>query len=111
MARELAIMQELEHRFCVTQESLKSMFLEPDQATTTIVVEADNKILAFAMYTLLKNNRLYHNGFAMYIDELFVLPEYRNYGLGTTLFKYIGKKALENNCNRMEWWVERQNNG
>lgn len=110
MARALAIMQELEHRFCITQESLKLMFTEPEQSTTTIVVEADNQILAFAMYTLLKNNRLYHNGFAMYVDELFVLPEYRSIGLGTTLFKYIAKKALENNCNRMEWWVERENN-
>jgi GNAT superfamily N-acetyltransferase len=110
MARTLAIMQELEHRFCITQESLKLMFTEPEQSTTTVVVEADNQILAFAMYTLLRNNRLYHNGFAMYVDELFVLPEHRSIGLGTALFQYIAKKALENNCNRMEWWVEKENN-
>ncbi len=111
MAKTLAIIQELEHRFCVTPESLKLMFTEPEQSTTTVVVEADNQILAFAMYTLLKNNRLYHQGFAMYIDELFVQPEYRSMGVGTALFKFIANKALENSCNRMEWWVEKENNG
>src|SRR5690349_7720684 len=109
MAYELAKMQELLHRFCLTEQSLQTMLTDPLEATQTIVAEEQGKVVAFAMYTLLKNNRLYHDGYAMYIDELYVLPENRNQGIGKSMFQFIGNIALNQGCNRMEWWVEQNN--
>ncbi|MCS5711265.1 GNAT family N-acetyltransferase [Candidatus Berkiella aquae] len=109
MAYELAKMQELLHRFCLTLQSLQTMLTDLTEATQTIVAEQEGKVVAFAMYTLLKNNRLYHDGYAMYIDELYVLPENRNQGIGKGMFQYIGSIALKHNCNRLEWWVEQNN--
>lgn len=111
MAYELAKMQELLHRFCLTEDSLNKMITDQSEATQTIVAEKDGGVVAFAMYTFLQNNRLYHDGYAMYIDELYVLAEHRHYGIGTGMFQYIGKLALEQNCNRLEWWVEQNNEG
>jgi len=109
MARALAEMQDLLHRFCITPTSLTQMLKESPQTTQTIVVEEDTKIVGFAMYTLIKNNRLYHNGYAMYIDELYMLPEVRGHGIGKDLFKYIANIATQHQCNRLEWWVEKEN--
>lgn len=109
MAKELAKMQNLLTRFCLTPDSLEQMINDPLSATSTIVVEYEGKIIGFAMHTLLKNNRLYHNGYAMYIDELYVEPDYRGHAIGTALFKYIAKVAVQNACNRLEWWVEKEN--
>ncbi len=111
MAYELAKMQDLLERFCLTEQSLERMVSDPNEATRTITAYLDGKLVAFAMYTLLKNNRLYHHGYAMYIDELYVLPEHRNHGIGKALFQYIGQIALDNECNRLEWWVEQNNKG
>jgi|GEM_PF-1253133 len=111
MASELARMQDLLERFCLTPESLEHMVTDPMEATRTLVAYQNNQLAAFAMYTLLKNNRLYHHGYAMYIDELYVLPEFRNQGIGKALFQFIGKIALDNECNRLEWWVEQNNEG
>lgn len=108
MAYELAKMQDLLERFCLTQESLESMVVEPE-ATQTIVATLNDEVVAFAMYTLIKNNRLYHLGHCLYIDELYVLSEHRNQGIGKALFQYIGKMALKQGCNRLEWWVEQNN--
>lgn len=109
MAYELAKMQDLLGRFCLTEKSLEAMVIDPQEATQTIVVEIEGQIAAFAMFTLLKNNRLYHLGYAMYIDELYVLAQYRNQGIGKALFRYIGQIALSKQCNRLEWWVEQSN--
>ncbi|MGE3319891.1 MAG: N-acetyltransferase family protein [Candidatus Berkiella sp.] len=111
MAYELAKMQDLLSRFCLTELSLEDMVNNKEEATQTIVVEKEGQVVAFAMHTLLKNNRLYHHGFAMYIDELYVLPDYRNQGIGKALFQYIGEIALMKQCNRLEWWVETNNEG
>ncbi len=108
MAYELAKMQNLLERFCLTQESLEHMVTVP-QETQTIVATLNDQVVAFAMYTLLKNNRLYHQGYAMYIDELYVLTENRNQGIGKALFQHVGKIALKQSCNRLEWWVEQNN--
>lgn len=109
MAHSLAEMQNLLPRFCLTPAILKDMINDPHPTTHTIVISQQETILGFAMYTLLKNNRLYHHGFAMYVDELFIKPAFRGKALGTQLFKYIAGVATQSACNRMEWWVETDN--
>ncbi len=109
MAKELAKMQDLLSRFCLTPASLSDMVNDPHCQTTTVAVIANNAVIGFAMFTLLNNNRLYHDGFCMYIDELFVKNEFRGHGVGKALFQFIANEALKNHCNRMEWWVEKNN--
>ncbi|HEX2916676.1 MAG TPA: GNAT family N-acetyltransferase [Chloroflexia bacterium] len=40
-----------------------------------------------------------------YLEDLFVLPEYRKFGIGQALFKNCVKEALRRGCGRMEWSV------
>lgn len=111
MAYELAEQQGILERFCATEHSLLKMVTDPKETTTTLVATHLEEIIGFAMFTLLKNNRLYHHGYAMYIDELFVKAKHRGKGLGTALFRYIAKEALTKECNRLEWWVTEGNEG
>ena len=41
----------------------------------------------------------------LFLEDLFVLPEYRNGGIGKLLFRHLGAIATEHNCGRMEWHV------
>ena len=41
----------------------------------------------------------------IYIEDLFVCPEFRGEGLGKLLFSYIAQLAVERNCGRVEWTV------
>ena len=41
----------------------------------------------------------------LYIEDIFVLPEYRSQGIGKALFMHLTKIALENNCGRLEFQV------
>lgn len=46
----------------------------------------------------------------MYLEDLFVLPEYRNAGLGNALFENVQTMGLARGCGRMEWQVLDWNN-
>ena len=40
----------------------------------------------------------------LYLEDLFVLPEYRGKGYGKAILKKLANIALERGCGRMEWW-------
>jgi GNAT superfamily N-acetyltransferase len=39
----------------------------------------------------------------LYLEDLFLLPDYRGKGLGEALFLRVSQVALERGCGRMEW--------
>lgn len=41
----------------------------------------------------------------IYLEDLFVHPEYRKRGIGRALLRALGKKAQEMNAGRIEWSV------
>jgi len=41
----------------------------------------------------------------LYLEDLFVLPEYRGAGIGKALLKTLAQIAREKDCGRMEWAV------
>ena len=41
----------------------------------------------------------------IYLEDLFVLPEYRRRGIGRALLMHVGNLALARGCGRFEWNV------
>ncbi len=41
----------------------------------------------------------------LYLEDLFVVPEFRGRGIGKALLKQLAQIALEKECGRMEWAV------
>jgi GNAT superfamily N-acetyltransferase len=41
----------------------------------------------------------------LYLEDIFVLPEYRSKRVGSTMFKTLLGEALKRGCGRMEWAV------
>jgi len=41
----------------------------------------------------------------LYLEDLFVRPEYRGQGIGRALLVQVGQLALERGCGRFEWNV------
>jgi GNAT superfamily N-acetyltransferase len=41
----------------------------------------------------------------LYLEDLFVHPEFRGHGIGKALMTHLARQAVENNCARFEWWV------
>jgi GNAT superfamily N-acetyltransferase len=39
----------------------------------------------------------------IYVEDLYIKPEYRGRGLGKAIFSYLAKLAIERNCGKIEW--------
>ena len=65
--------------------------------------EIDNKIVGFALF--FPNYSTFLTKPGIYLEDLFVLPEYRRRGIGKAMLSYLGKLALERDAGRLEWSV------
>ena len=61
----------------------------------------DGKEVGFAL--LFHNFSTFLGRAGIYLEDLFVLPEYRNKGYGKALLKELAKIATERGCGRLEW--------
>jgi GNAT superfamily N-acetyltransferase len=68
-----------------------------------IVAELEGKLVGYTLFFYNYSTFLTKPG--IYIEDLFVLPEYRGQGIGKSLVNAVAKLALEKGCGRVEWSV------
>ena len=68
-----------------------------------IVAEADGKTVGFALYFYNFSTFLMKPG--IYLEDLFVSPDYRRQGMATALLQYLANHAVKQGCGRLEWSV------
>ena len=78
------------------QPFFKSLLVENRQAEGP-------RFLGFALYFFTFSTFLGKP--TLYLEDLFVLPEYRGQGIGLALLKKLAAIALQRDCGRMEWSV------
>ena len=67
-----------------------------------LVVEEDDTIVGFALFY---TNYSTWKGKCLYLEDFFVLPEYRRSGIGSALFDKVVSIAKERGVKRMDWQV------
>jgi GNAT superfamily N-acetyltransferase len=68
-----------------------------------LIAEADNVPAGFALYFFNYSTWLGRPG--LYLEDLFVLPEYRGLGIGKALLQRVAAIAVEKACQRLQWEV------
>lgn len=68
-----------------------------------ILAEKDGLGVGFALFFYNYSTFLTKPG--IYLEDLFILPEYRQQGIGKSLLIYLAKLAIERDCGRLEWSV------
>lgn len=68
-----------------------------------IVAELEGQAVGFALFFHNYSTFLTQPG--IYLEDIFVLPEYRGRGIGKALLTYVAKLAVECGCGRLEWSV------
>jgi len=102
LIRELAEFERLTHE-CVADEGLLRRFLFEDRRAYAIIAEWGGKPAGFALYFY--NFSTFVGRPGLYLEDLFVRPEFRRNGIAKAVFRYLAKKAVEEGCGRMEWSV------
>jgi GNAT superfamily N-acetyltransferase len=107
LIKELAIYEKLEHE-CETTAELLGQSMFPSDASplvhVLIAVEKEtNEAVGFCLYFY--NFSTFTGRPGLYLEDLFVRPQYRSKGLGKLFFAELKRIARERNCSRMEWVV------
>lgn len=100
LIRGIAVYEKMEDQVIATQESVSNaMFGE--NVTKCLLAEQDGVIVGFALYFY--NYSTFIGTKGLYLEDLFLYPEYRSKGYGKKLMQELFKIAKEENCGRMEW--------
>ena len=83
-----------------TEELLKEWVFEKKKAEV-ILAEEDGTAVGFALF--FHNFSTFLGRAGIYLEDLFVLPEYRGKGYGKKLLSQLAKIAVERGCGRLEW--------
>lgn len=67
------------------------------------IAEADGTTAAYAITFFTYSSFLAHP--TLYLEDLFVLPEFRRAGVATKMMSRLHDEAVETGCGRMEWVV------
>lgn len=99
--KELAKYEELLDEVVATEETLKEWIFDKKKAEVIFVLE-DGVEIGFALFFHNFSTFLGRSG--VYLEDLYVKPEYRGKGYGKALLKKLAQIAVERGCGRLEWW-------
>ena len=101
--KEFAEFEKLPEKMVNTVEQ---MIREKEYFNCFVAVNENNQIVGYSTYFF-----SYHTwiGKSLYMDDLYVQPEYRKKGIGKRLLESIIKFAQKEECNKVRWQVSNWN--
>lgn len=99
--KELADYEKMLNEVVATEEILREWIFEKNKAEVIFAME-DGKEVGFALF--FHNFSTFLGRAGVYLEDLYVMPEYRGKGYGKALLKHLAKIAVERGCGRLEWW-------
>ncbi|MCO5114226.1 MAG: GNAT family N-acetyltransferase [Bdellovibrionaceae bacterium] len=100
---QLAIYEKLEHEVSATVEALQNTLFGEKPHAEVVILEEQQRPVGFALFFHNYSTFLAQPG--LYLEDLFVLPEYRGKGYGTLLLSFLADLAVQRDCGRFEWSV------
>ena len=102
LIKKLAVYEKLENDVITSEKELCENIFNKNFAKV-LIAEEDEKPVGFALYFY--NFSTFVGKPGIYLEDLFVEPEYRGKGYGKSLLIELAKIAEAENCGRMEWSV------
>ena len=103
LVRQLAVYEKLEHAMTASQDDFRQALFGTERNTYALMAFADDAAIGFALYFHTFSTFLGKRG--IYLEDIYVEPEYRGRGIGRALLKRLAIIAKEQHCGRMEWSV------
>lgn len=99
--RELAEYEKMSDEVVADEETLEEWIFDKGKAEVLFAV-VDGKEVGYALF--FHNFSTFLGRAGIYLEDLFVKPEYRGKGYGKAILKQLASIAVERKCGRLEWW-------
>ncbi len=101
--RELAEYEKALAEVVATEEMIEAALFGTDPRAHALICEQGEEAVGFALYFF--NFSTWLGKYGLFVEDLYVSPEYRGHGIGRTLLRHLAQLAVERDCGRFEWNV------
>jgi len=99
--KKLAAYEKMSDEVVADEENLREWIFDKQKAEVIFVLD-NGKEVGFALF--FHNFSTFLGRAGIYLEDLYVLPEYRGKGYGKGLITRLAQIAVERGCGRLEWW-------
>lgn len=103
LIRELAEYEHLAHEVTATAEDIRRSLFGDRPVAEALIGDYRGVPISFALFFYSYSTFLGKAG--IYLEDLYVQPQYRRNGFGRQMLAHIARLAKERNCGRFEWSV------
>ena len=103
LIHDLAVYEKAPNEVEATERELLETIFTSDPKVFCDLVEVDGEIAGMAIWFL--NYSTWQGKHGIYLEDLFIKPEYRGRGYGKALLKHLAKICDEKGYGRFQWWV------
>ncbi len=103
LVRELAEYERLSDEVVATEEGLRENLFGGRRYAEVLIAEHNGAPAGFALF--FHNFSTFLGKPGIYLEDLYVKPEFRGAGIGRKLLVRLARLARERDCGRLEWWV------
>lgn len=101
--KELAEYERLSGEVVATEDSLRRSLFGERRFAEALIAELGDEPAGFALFFHTFSTFLGRPG--IYLEDLYVRPEFRGSGIGRALLVHLARLAKERGCGRLEWSV------
>ena len=105
--RQLADYENSVDEVVTDEDQLRQSLFGKSQFAEVVIASYEGQPAGFALFFHSFSTFLGRPG--IYLEDLFVIPEFRGHGIGKTLLSYLARLAIDRGCGRLEWWVLDEN--
>ena len=103
LIKDLAEYEKLSHEVEATEADIRQSLFGDRPVAEALIGELDGVAISFALFFYNFSTFLGKPG--IYLEDLYVKPDYRSNGFGRKMLAHIARLAKERNCGRFEWSV------
>lgn len=100
--KELAAYEKMLDEVVADEKTLEEWIFDKQKAEVIFVLDDEAQAAGFALF--FHNFSTFLGRAGIYLEDLYVRPEYRGRGFGKGLIKELAGIAVERKCGRLEWW-------
>jgi GNAT superfamily N-acetyltransferase len=103
LIRELAEYERLAHQVVASESAIHDTLFGEHARAEVLIAEAERRPAGFALFFHNYSTFLAKSG--VYLEDVYVRPEFRRRGIGRALLTRLARIAVERGCGRFEWAV------
>jgi GNAT superfamily N-acetyltransferase len=103
LIRELADYEKLSHEVEATEAMIADALFSDSPRLFCEIAEWNGEVAGFAVWFL--NCSTFAGRFGIYLEDLFVRPQFRGHGIGKALLAHLAKACVDNGWARLQWAV------